>query len=139
MKSAKGWSSHVGQYRDHSSYMLRPRRTVSCVPITSPRFACSTSSQSNRNVLGSSATPSTDTNMYATTLRMLIPSPPARCGPCDTDRTRQRNSAAIGVDLCLRVGKQLHDPNAEPQVHLVRGAGAGRPHELLGRNGQRLP
>ena len=78
MKSANGWSSDVGQYSDHSSYIRRPSRTVSCVPITSPRFASITSSKSSRNVSGSSATPSTDTSVYATTLRMPATSPVAR-------------------------------------------------------------
>ena len=42
---------------------------MSCVPITSARFASIVSSKSNRNVSGSCATPSTDNNVYTTTLR----------------------------------------------------------------------
>src|SRR5689334_12411502 len=72
MKSAKGWMSAVGQYPAHSSYERRPSNTVSCSPMTRPRFAEQSSSKAGTKLPGPSATPSTDSRGYGTRSRMQI-------------------------------------------------------------------
>src|SRR5579862_2544668 len=61
--------------------------TASCCPITAARLASIAASQSLKKASGSSATPSSDSNSYTTTLRMPVPISESD-RPADPDRIR---------------------------------------------------
>src|SRR5882757_1053015 len=59
MKLAKGSILEFGQYVDHSSYILRPNRIVSCSATVSPISSMMSLKTSSRtNLFGASTTPS---------------------------------------------------------------------------------
>jgi len=74
MKLAKGSMSLSGQNADHSSYVRRPRITVSRVERTDAPYSSMTSSLNSRmKSVGVSATPSNDKNSERITLRISTP------------------------------------------------------------------
>src|SRR3954454_9851103 len=99
--------------------------TASCVAITSARLASIASSQSAKNLSGSSATPSRDNNSYTTIFRTRCASDGSRCDwltdqAAETHRgevqaTPERLVSRLSPARLLEVSAERTPPTARPQ------------------------